>query len=616
MYHKKHVITGICILLLINSWKIGTVRATEAVPETVFSENPETEFVEEEEQVEENEELRKKESVFCADLWEEAGYMTVSMGSCYPGSRVEYDLRRNRSILYPAGWQKQLVVREKQQAELYYGKYRGKVEYEEYENISPILDADFFLNPLRALGLTTEDVDQAGLERSVTVEEEQQLELFYAPLVYEGILNDEEVYVTAVTVVFDEDYMPKEVRFTLESDILDVVQLASMEEELTQRYSYMDLKTFSEHLEFVKEAMKEIVPEEEITIADYVTDLNNILQVEDEYFLQRLTHQGEGLSYYSGWDKRAVLAYLEAVNTKFNMFAGNGYEAGNVTKAEYMEVLENTYSSARQIGSDVYTYMFEESKIEPKKKAMLVLRQMGAYLDKNGMLQMGDGDRFAPDLTPHSAFFEDYAACVRKAYQKSEQKYKTLDNQMIHQFRMYIDRHNIAYVRKYYKGPTDYAKLQAYAKQFEMKLYYGEPSRHHNKIERGSHFGGQKYDKILTPNRLSEFIVDVETGAFVTQWDVLKVQKDGTIASGPDGYLKEEVKAQCVIVDTESFNYAPADYMKAHEALDVLPATPPGGRKKTWYLENDVKSALKELWESPGKIVYREKYKSSKDYLK
>ena len=616
MCHKKHVITGICILLLINSWEIGTVRATEAVPETVFSENPETEFVEEEEHVEESEELRKKESILCAELWEEAGYMTVSMGSCYPGSRVEYDLRRKRSILYPAGWQKQIVVREKQQAELYYGKYRGKVEYEEYETISPILDADFFLNPIRALELTTEDVEQAGLERSVTVEEEQQLELFYAPLVYEGILNDEEVYVTAVTVVFDEGYMPKEVRFTLESDVLDVVQLASMEEELTQRYSYMDLKTFTEHLEFVKEAMKEIVPEEEITIADYVTDLNNILQVEDEYFLQRLTHQGVELSYYSGWDKRAVLAYLEAVNTKFNMFAGNGYEAGNVTKAEYMEVLENTYSSARQIGSDVYTYMFEESKIEPKKKALLVLRQMGAYLDKNGMLQLGDGDRFAPDLTPHSAFLEDYAACVRKAYQKSEQKYRTLDNQMIHQFRMYIDRHNIAYVRKYYKGPTDYAKLQAYAKQFEMKLYYGEPSRHHNKIERGARFGGQKYDKILTPNRLSEFIVDVETGAFVTQWDVLKVQKDGTIASGPEGYLKEEDKAQCVIVDTESFNYAPADYMKAHEALDVFPATPPGGRKKAWYLENDMKRALKELWESPGKLVYREKYKSSKDYLK
>ena len=160
--------------------------------------------------------------------------------------------------------------------------------------------------------------------------------------------------------------------------------------------------------------MKEIVPEEEITIADYVTDLNNILQAKDEYFLQRLTHQGEELTYFSGWDKRAVLAYLEAVNTKFNAFAGNGYEAENVTKEEFLQELENTYQSARQIGSDVYTYMFEASKIEPKKKALLVLRQMGAYMDENGMLQLGAGDKFAADMTPHSAFLEDYAACVRE----------------------------------------------------------------------------------------------------------------------------------------------------------------------------------------------------------
>ena len=66
---------------------------------------------------------------------------------------------------------------------------------------------------------------------------------------------------------------------------------------------------------------------------------------------------------------------------------------------------------------------------------------------------------------------------VREAYQKNGHKYRTLDDQMIHQFRMYIDKHNIEYVRNYFKGPTDYAKLQAYAKNFEMKLYYGEPSR-------------------------------------------------------------------------------------------------------------------------------------------
>lgn len=601
MKHKKAIVAGISIFLVLSVGRMENIYAVE--PET-------------DQNYREEQDIQKKtEGRLCTDIWEEIGYMAVNLGNCYPGSRAEYDIRRNRTILYPSGWQKQLVVREKEKAELYYGKYRGKIEYEDYQAVSPILDVDFFWNPIRALELTTEDVDRSGAERKVVIEEEQQLELFYAPLVYEGILNDEETILTAVTLRFDEEYLLQEVLFTLESEGLSEEQLVNLENELTQSYSYMELSEFAEHLDVVKATMAEIVPEDEITIADYVTDLNNILQVEDEYFLQRLTHQGEELSFFSGWDKRAVLAYLEAVNTKFNAFAGNGYEAANVTKEEYLEELENTYQSARQIGSDVYTYMFETSKMEAKKKALLVLRQMGAYMDANGMLQFGNGDRFAPDMAPHAAFLEDYAECVREAYKKKK-SYRTLDNQMIHQFRMYIDRHNIEYVRKHFKGPTDYAKLQAYAEHFEMKLYYGEPSRHHNKILRGEKFQKQKFDKILTSNRLSEFIINVENGSFVTQWDVLEIKKDGTVASGPEGYLKRKNEKQSVIVDTESFNYAPADYVKAHNALDVLPATPPSGKKDSFYLENHLKSALKEVWESPSRMVYRETYKSSKEYLK
>lgn len=601
MKHKKAIVAGISIFLVLSVGRMENIYAVE--PET-------------DQNYREEQDIQKKtEGRLCTDIWEEIGYMAVNLGNCYPGSRAEYDIRRNWTILYPSGWQKQLVVREKEKAELYYGKYRGKIEYEDYQAVSPILDVDFFWNPIRALELTTEDVDRSGAERKVVIEEEQQLELFYAPLVYEGILNDEETILTAVTLRFDEEYLLQEVLFTLESEGLSEEQLVNLENELTQSYSYMELSEFAEHLDVVKATMAEIVPEDEITIADYVTDLNNILQVEDEYFLQRLTHQGEELSFFSGWDKRAVLAYLEAVNTKFNAFAGNGYEAANVTKEEYLEELENTYQSARQIGSDVYTYMFETSKMEAKKKALLVLRQMGAYMDANGMLQFGNGDRFAPDMAPHAAFLEDYAECVREAYKKKK-SYRTLDNQMIHQFRMYIDRHNIEYVRKHFKGPTDYAKLQAYAEHFEMKLYYGEPSRHHNKILRGEKFQKQKFDKILTSNRLSEFIINVENGSFVTQWDVLEIKKDGTVASGSEGYLKRKNEKQSVIVDTESFNYAPADYVKAHNALDVLPATPPSGKKDSFYLENHLKSALKEVWESPSRMVYRETYKSSKDYLK
>mgnify|MGYP002238485558 CR=1 FL=1 len=71
-------------------------------------------------------------------------------------------------------------------------------------------------------------------------------------------------------------------------------------------------------------------------------------------------------------------------------------------------------------------------------------------------------------------------------------------------------------------------------------MYYGEPSRHHNKIQKDSTFDGQKYDKILTPNRLSEFIINVETGEFVTEWDVLKTKDTQTVMSKGSSYKKEK----------------------------------------------------------------------------
>lgn len=577
MKYKRSIIVGICIISILFAWKTGTARADGVVPE-----------------------MHKEE------------YVQVSLGRCYPGKCVTYDISHQKTVLEPLDGQKQLVIRNKDKAVLYYGKYRGREEYDNYQMISPVLDIQFFANPLEAVVLNVEQLEADGLHTKI--EDEQELEYFFAPLVFAGVINEEEVTMESVDITFDEQHRPTEVRFNLQSDVLSPDQIFYLEEELIQRYEYITKEAFEEKIALAEETVKEIVPEEEITIADYVTDLGNILRAKDDYFIQRLTHQGEELAYFAGWDKKAVFAYLEAVDTKFNAFGENGYEAQNVTQKEYLQELENIYRSAHQIGSDVYTYMFEASGIETKKKALLVLRQMGAYLDKNGMLQLGEGDTFAPEMTPHSVFLEDYAECVQQAYQKKGNRYKQLDNKMIHQFRMYIDKHNIEYIRSYYNGSTDYERLNAYAKNYEIKLYYGEPSRHHNKIVKETHFQEQRYDKILTPNRLSEFIIDVKTGDFVTEWDVLENKKNQAVRSAADDYADVGQKAEQKIVDTESFNYAPTDRMEAHNSLDVLPASPSKNKKK--YLENQLKCAMKDIWESPKKGTYREKYKSPKDYLK
>lgn len=584
---KKGIITGICLICILFTGKPGTAQATESVPE-----------------------VHTEESY--AVILEAENYVQVSLGKCYPGKSVTYDISNQETILDPPDGQKQFIVREKEASVLYYGKYRGREEYDNYQLISPVLDIEFFFNPFRIMEL---DVNQIEAEDyHITVDQEQEIEYFFTPLVFAGVLNEEEVAIESVEILFDEQCRPTEVTFNLQSDMLTKEQIAYLEEEVSQKFEYITEEAFDEKMAAVQEMLGEIIPEEEITIADYVTDLPNILRTEDEYFIQRLAHQGEELSYWAGWDKKAIFAYLEAVDTKLNVFGENGYEARNVTKEEYLQELENIYKSAHQIGSDVYTYMFKESEMEPKKKALLVLRQMGGYIDENGMLQLGMGDRFAPEMTPHSEFLEDYAECVQEAYKKIGNRYKQLDNKMIHQFRMYIDKHNVEYIRKYYKGPTDYERLKAYAKNFGIKLYYGEPSRHHNKIQKKTRFKSQRYDKILTPNRLSEFIIDVETGDFVTEWDVLGKEKNKAVESEAENYAEIGKKAEQKIVDTESFNYAPADHVEAHNCLDVLPASPSANEKK--YLENQLKCFMKEIWESPKVRSYKEKYKSPKDYLK
>lgn len=340
----------------------------------------------------------------------------------------------------------------------------------------------------------------------------------------------------------------------------------------------------------------------------------DVVKMADEHFLLVLLAETRELEQETGWDKAAISAYLEAVDYKFREFQ-KGYEGWQITPEEYLEQLNCIYQSAHQIGSDVYTYMFEASEIKPKERVLLVIEQMGGYVDSNGMLQIEGADLFDIGMPPHSEFLEDYAECVRMAYEKEGKQYRQLDNDMIHQFRMYIDKHNIDYVRKHFDGKNDYEKLRNYAKYFEFELYYGEPSRHHNKIEKGKKFGEQTYDKILTPNRLSEFIVNVETGEFVTAWDVLKRDGGGKIVSAKESYSGILERLEQELVDTESFNYAPAEYTEAHQKLDVLPASPSKDKDSSFYLEHNLKKKMKEAWKSPDRTVYKEKYRKPEDYL-
>lgn len=553
----------------------------------------------------------EQEDLYLSEILDSNYYVKTELGGGYVGKYILYDVYQKKTIIEPNDGETRAIIRNDKRATVFYGKYRGKDEHKEYEDIYPELDISFFWDPIRKLGLKTSEIQEQ--DGQITVTEPEQIEGFLIPLSYTGVLDNEMFQITSIDLLFDEAGRPIEIRFHLISEAASPERVAYLETQLNQKYEYITRSVFDEAFSEISREMKEIKPFEEVEVVDYIDELSNVVKVVDEHFLLILQAQTKELRQRAGWDKKAVFAYLEAVDNKFGQFS-RGYEGEQITQEEYLDQLQRVYQTAHLVGSDVYTYMFEASELSAKEKALLVPKQMGGYIDINGMLQLKDGDVFYPEMPPHSEFLEIYAEYVRNAYEGKRKTYKQLDNQMIHQFRMYIDRHNISYVRSHFEGRTDYEKLKQYAEEFEFSLYYGEPSRHHNKISGKEHFKEQKFDKILTPNRLSEFIIDVDTGNFVTIWDILKEDGD-IIVSSAKAYREEEKKAAEKIVDTESFNYAPAEYAEAHQKLDVLPASP---TKKTpeLYLENKLKKAMKETWKSPDKKVYKEKYRKPKDYAK
>ena len=94
-----------------------------------------------------------------------------------------------------------------------------------------------------------------------------------------------------------------------------------------------------------------------------------------------------------------------------------------------------------------------------------IIRGMGGFIDENGMLQLGKGFCVGESIPPHGKIFQDFAECVQEAYGETGlREVSEAEARMIHQFRMYIDRHNIAYIRKFFKrnGMTDEEALMTY----------------------------------------------------------------------------------------------------------------------------------------------------------
>lgn len=280
------------------------------------------------------------------------------------------------------------------------------------------------------------------------------------------------------------------------------------------------------------------------------------------------------------WDQAALEAYRR-------------YLMCNIKKLSTEQKLffvEKIGQETRYVGSAIYTEMFKKSRKTAGEKVMLVLSQLGGTIDPQGMLQLIGPYQLDPTLAPHGKFFQLFADTVRKAFYK-----KKLRNQEVHQLRMYIDRHNLTYIRKKYGGKTDTdeAALNLYA-QIELgrKSLPKEPARFHNKFPKTSSYQvfvlGKENRKRVTPDFHAEFILD-ERGNFVSQWNVLKEREDKRIESDIQAYeLTPEFEFQ--IMNGESFNYAKRNNQE-HVRLD---SWPPG------KYDHNLRKAIHQKWRSPS----------------
>lgn len=321
-------------------------------------------------------------------------------------------------------------------------------------------------------------------------------------------------------------------------------------------------------------------------------------------FLTGLREQSVNLKEKDGWDKDAIKAYVKSVSKRTTDVK---------TASELNARRDALYAETKEIGSDIYTEMYAASKLDSKVKIELVLKQLGAETDGNQFMHLtSKTHKISENLAPHGDFNMYFRRDVVKAFGDKHLNYKKdLLRQQVHFFRYYLDRQAIYYIRNHYEGATDYEKLLAYGKENNIEFDYTTGSNYHNRFNPKDGFkrpynmkvqvpqGNSAKGKDLNNARMVEFIVNIDTGEFDSQWDAYDKHKlaDGSYNSDLSAYSDDEFRE---IANTESFNYGPSKgqnsdvtkfYKGKHGMLDVDGTPEPATRseaKKQFHSESDL----------------------------
>ena len=321
-------------------------------------------------------------------------------------------------------------------------------------------------------------------------------------------------------------------------------------------------------------------------------------------FLTGLREQSVNLKEKDGWDKDVIKAYVKSVSKRTTDVK---------TASELNARRDALYAETKEIGSDIYTEMYAASKLDSKAKIELVLKQLGAETDGNQFMHLtSKTHKISENLAPHGDFNMYFRRDVVKAFGDKHLNYKKdLLRQQVHFFRYYLDRQAIYYIRNHDEGATDYEKLLAYGKENNIEFDYTTGSNYHNRFNPKDGFkrpynmkvqvpqGNSAKGKDLNNARMVEFIVNIDTGEFDSQWDAYDKHKlaDGSYNSDLSAYSDDEFRE---IANTESFNYGPSKgqnsdvtkfYKGKHGMLDVDGTPEPATRseaKKQFHSESDL----------------------------
>ena len=334
------------------------------------------------------------------------------------------------------------------------------------------------------------------------------------------------------------------------------------------------------------------------------TKPKDVSAFEYNQFLTGLREQSVNLKEIDGWDKDAIKGYVKGVSKR---------TADIKTGSELNARRDALYAETKEIGSDIYTEMYASSKLDSKAKVELVLKQLGAETDDYQFMHLtSKTHKISENLAPHGDFNMYFRRDVVKAFGDKHLNYqKDPLRQQVHFFRYYLDRQAIYYIRSHYEGANDYEKLLAYGKENNIEFDYTTGANYHNRFEKSDGFkrpynmkvqvpqGNSSKYKDLNNARMVEFIVNMDTGEFDSQWDAYDKHKlaNGRYDSNPDNYSKDELRE---IANTESFNYGPSKgnntdvsgiYLGKHGMLDVDGTPEPATRteaKRLFRYENDL----------------------------